>query len=164
MKNKYVYLVGNEYHISAFSYNKDIAKLYLKQKNSKSLNMVKVKVTEKVKQNLHEHLEINKTVLVPDSDIFLTESDEEYIIESLSNFLDDVSRGLEKILINIDYLKFNDDELDDIKQFKSLLKHINKMLKKMDDGEYVENCYDEIDRFALINMETVVKFAKKYFL
>ena len=162
MSHKHIYLVGdNLIGIRAYSYSKDIAKLYIQQHVNSKYKIVKVKLTENIKQNLHDNLEINDSILTEDRQYLLTEDEENYILDSFDDFMSTSIHSIDSFIDKMKYLEFNIDESEDIKNFINFLKKLKELINKMDD-EYCD--INDVDQFSLINMGEVVKFALKYLL
>ena len=162
MSHKHIYLVGdNLIGIRAYSYSKDIAKLYIQQHVNSKYKIVKVKLTENIKQNLHDNLEINDSILTEDRQYLLTEDEENYILDSFDDFMSTSIHYIDSFIDKMKYLEFNIDESEDIKNFINFLKKLKELINKMDD-EYCD--INDVDQFSLINMGEVVKFALKYLL
>ena len=164
-RGKYVYLVGNDSRgVVAYSYIKQDAKTYVKQRHLNKYNIVKAKLTEKVKQRLDQYMEITNTVLGEDGKYFLTEAEELYVLESLETFLDDNMRYIESFIEHVKLLELSDEESKQVKDFVKYLKKVYKVMKNADDGKYEDDENESPSRTNLLDMNRVIKFAIKHLL
>ena len=164
--NKYVYLVGTDSLGSiAHAYNKQIAKLYNKQRQNR-YNIIKVKITDEINHNLHDNDEIIHTVLTDDKNILLTSSEEEFILDTLCNFMDNINHSIPRIITKLNMLECTKEEAKHIKKFIKFLKKLDKIIQKLEDEKYdVDEDTGELnDRYSLLDMTKVVKFGVKHFL
>ena len=155
-KNKYVYLVGSSrIGYTGHSYNKKIAKLYIKQFKNNNYKCKKVKLTPKIEQFLVDDNEIY--CLSYAEGCFLTMSEESFMLDSFTQFKRDTEYYLNSFIENCYYLKLTDFER---KQLSVFSRYIFRVIKKSEDLDY-EN---ENDEFDIFNYKKVVKFFIKHVL
>lgn len=161
MKNdkikKHVYLLGNDVTgLLAYTYKKEDAKEFNEQRK-RSYSIKKVKLNDKVKSLLCDDLEITRCCCSPN--YLVTQSEEEYILNSLDQLVDDSIRSINSFLSYYKYLNLTDNEKEDINNLSEFFKSLNKVFEKLDNYDYEEHT-----RSDLFNMDEVIKFAVKYIL
>lgn len=144
---KYVYLVGNDkVGFQAYSYDKTMVKNYLKQ--YPHLTFKKVKNTSKLQTVLFSNHEIFEFF----EGSFLTESEEEFFVESLGQLITDVQYNISSFKDHISCLKLTEEEKECIKSFIIFLYKL---------FEAYENCESENDNMELFDHGKAFKYFAK---
>lgn len=155
-KKKHVYLIGtsdNGYY--AHSYNKSMAKAYIKQFKNKKYVCKKVKLTSELNQRLVDENLIFDLTYAPG--MLLTEAEEMYMLDAFEQFKTDTEHSLQTIIGNAYYLKLTDFER---KQLTVFSKFIFNTIRKSENSSY-EN---ENDEFDIFDYSKITKFFIKHVL
>ena len=146
--SKHVYIFGNKsIGFLGFTYDKEEYKRI--SENRKQLDSVKVKNSKFYKENLS----INNEFVEVAKDTFMTADEENYFLESFSQFQLDVVRDIDTLCENIKYFNLSSKEKYIVSY---LLKYLLDYKQFILHDKYEED-YDEYDYFD-------IDVAAKYFV
>lgn len=116
-----------------FTKDKKVLKDFLKQRKGQKFNVIKIKnkdITNKLKDQIE-----SEELFITDCGIYMSASEEEYMFEGLCGLISDSRYYFEKLLRDLKYIKFDNNEM---KKIEVMIKKIIKIFYDLENDEYLD--------------------------